>query len=83
MKATRTAVATALAAAFHAAGRCPSQGNKDQGNTRNALVSRRPARTTASSSCAGTSKMDAQADAWLSVPKGTCEKIGGGKLTSG
>jgi len=37
---------------------------------------------TAASSCAGTSKKDSQADAWISVPKGTCEKIVGGKLTS-
>jgi len=37
---------------------------------------------TANSSCAGTSKKDAQADAWLSVPKGVCEKIAGGKLTA-
>ena len=37
---------------------------------------------TAASSCAGTSKKDQQADAWISVPKGTCEKIVGGKLTS-
>ena len=36
---------------------------------------------TAKSSCAGTSKKDAQADAWVSVPKGACEKIVGGKLT--
>ena len=36
---------------------------------------------TATSSCAGTSKKDAQNDAWLSVPKGTSEKIVGGKLT--
>jgi len=36
---------------------------------------------TASSSCAGTSKKDAQVDAWLSVPKGTCEKIAGGRLS--
>ena len=36
---------------------------------------------TATSSCAGTSKKDAQNDAWLSVPKGTCEKIVGGRLT--
>lgn len=35
---------------------------------------------TASSSCAGTSKKDAQTDAWISVPKGTCEKITGGRL---
>ena len=38
---------------------------------------------TATSSCAGTSKKDAEASAWLSVPKGTCEKIVGGKLTKG
>ena len=37
---------------------------------------------TAKSSCAGTSKKDAQADAWISVPKGTCEKIIGGKLVA-
>ena len=37
---------------------------------------------TASSSCAGTSKKDAQTDAWLSVPKGACAKIVGGSLTS-
>jgi uncharacterized membrane protein len=37
---------------------------------------------TATSSCAGTAKKDAEASAWLGVPKGTCEKIVGGKLTS-
>ncbi len=37
---------------------------------------------TATSSCAGTSKRDAQKDAWLNVPKGTCEKISGGSLAS-
>jgi len=35
---------------------------------------------TAASSCAGTSKKDAQADAWLAVPAGTCVKIVGGSL---
>jgi len=30
---------------------------------------------TRSSSCAGTSKRDAQADAWVYVPEGTCGKI--------
>ncbi len=38
---------------------------------------------TATSSCAGTSKKDAQADAWLNVPKGVCGKISGGSLTKG
>ena len=37
---------------------------------------------TATSSCAGTSKKDAQADAWLTLPKGTCAKIAGGSLTA-
>lgn len=35
---------------------------------------------TASSSCAGSAKKDGQADAWIYVPKGTCEKIVGGTL---
>ena len=37
---------------------------------------------TATSSCAGTSKKDHEASAWLAVPKGTCDKIVGGSLTA-
>lgn len=37
---------------------------------------------TVTSACAGTSKQDGQKDAWLYVPKGTCEKIVGGSLTA-
>jgi uncharacterized membrane protein len=37
---------------------------------------------TATSSCAGTAKKDAQKDAWISVPKGTCAKIVGASLTA-
>jgi uncharacterized membrane protein len=33
---------------------------------------------TATTSCAGTSKKDQQADAWIAVPAGTCTKIVGG-----
>jgi uncharacterized membrane protein len=33
---------------------------------------------TANSSCAGTSKRNAQGDAWLYVPAGTCDKLVGG-----
>jgi len=33
---------------------------------------------TKTSSCAGTSTKDAQPDAWVFVPKGTCEKLVGG-----
>jgi len=35
---------------------------------------------TANSSCAGTSKRNAQADAWVYLPKGSCEKLVGGSL---
>lgn len=35
---------------------------------------------TATSSCAGSSKKDAQGDAYIALPKGTCEKIVGGSL---
>lgn len=35
---------------------------------------------TASNSCAGTTEADAQKDAWIYVPKGTCDKIVGGNL---
>jgi uncharacterized membrane protein len=35
---------------------------------------------TAGNSCAGQVKTDSQKDAWIYVPKGTCEKIAGGTL---
>lgn len=35
---------------------------------------------TASTSCAGTSRKDGQADAWIYVPVGTCERLVGGSL---
>ena len=38
---------------------------------------------TSSSACAGTAKKDGQKDAWLFLPKGTCEKIVGASLKSG
>ncbi len=36
---------------------------------------------TANSSCAGTSKRNAQGDAWVYVPKGTCDRLVNGSLT--
>jgi len=35
---------------------------------------------TATSSCAGTAKKDAQLDAWVGVPAGLCGKLVGGSL---
>lgn len=36
---------------------------------------------TSKSACAGTSKVDRDPEAWVLVPKGTCEKIAGGSVT--
>ncbi len=36
-----------------------------------------------SNSCAGTAKTDGAKDAWLYLPKGSCEKIVGASLTAG
>lgn len=38
---------------------------------------------TATSSCAGTSKVDGQKDAWILVPAGTCDKLAGGSTEAG
>lgn len=35
---------------------------------------------TSKSSCQGTSTKDRDPEAWIYVPKGTCDKIAGGKL---
>lgn len=37
---------------------------------------------TSKSACAGTAKMDGEKHAWILVPKGTCEKIVGGTVTT-
>ena len=81
MNTTRIAIATALAAAL-----VLPVAAQAQGNTEKCFGIAKAGKNdcqTATSSCAGTSKKDAQSDAWLSVPKGVCEKIAGGKLTSG
>jgi len=35
---------------------------------------------TANSSCAGTSRRNGQGDAWVYMPKGSCDKVVGGSL---
>jgi uncharacterized membrane protein len=37
---------------------------------------------TSKSACAGSATADRDAEAWILVPTGTCEKIAGGKLTN-
>ena len=81
MNSTRLAIASALAAALV----LPAATSQAQGNMEKCYGIAKAGKNdcqTATSSCAGTSKKDAEASAWLSVPKGTCEKIVGGKLKS-
>jgi uncharacterized membrane protein len=80
MNPNRLAIATALAAALVLPVAAQAQGNMEK--CFGIAKAGKNDCQTANSSCAGTSKKDAQSDAWLSVPKGVCEKIAGGKLTS-
>jgi len=81
MTATRVAVAAALAAAIAS----PALVVHAQGSMEKCYGIAKAGKNdcqTDHSSCAGTSKLDSQKDAWVSVPKGACEKIVGGSLTS-
>jgi uncharacterized membrane protein len=81
MSAIRVAIAAALAAAIAS----PAAVVHAQGNMEKCFGIAKAGKNdcqTDHSSCAGTSKMDGQKDAWLSVAKGACEKIVGGSLTS-
>ena len=81
MNTTRIAIASALAAALVLPAAVHAQGNMEK--CYGVSKAGKNDCQTAKSSCAGTSKQDSQADAWISVPRGTCDKIIGGKLTAG
>ena len=80
MKTTTLTIAAALSAALLLGAAAQAQGNIEK--CYGVAKAGKNDCQTASSSCAGTSKKDADAGAWLGVPKGTCEKIAGGKLSS-
>lgn len=77
---TTAIIAGALLAAIAVAGNVNAQEAKTEKCYGIAKAGQNDCQT-ATSSCAGTSKKDAQADAWLSVPAGACAKIVGGSLT--
>jgi uncharacterized membrane protein len=81
VKTTTTIIASALIAAIAAAGSASAQSAKTEKCFGIAKAGKNDCQT-ATSSCAGTSKKDSQADAWLSVPAGACAKIVGGSLTA-
>jgi uncharacterized membrane protein len=81
MTTTRVAIAAALAAAIAS----PAFVVHAQGKMEKCYGVAKAGKNdcqTDHSSCAGTSKNDGQKDAWISVPKGACEKIVGGSLNS-
>jgi uncharacterized membrane protein len=80
MTKTRIAIASALAAALVLPIAAQAQGNTEK--CYGVVKAGKNDCQTATSSCAGTSKKDAQADAWISLPKGACDKIVGGKLAA-
>lgn len=73
-------VASALAAALSMAATPAAQAADDNEKCYGIAKAGKNDCQTATSSCAGTSKTDAQADAWIYVPAGTCEKIVGATL---
>lgn len=81
MTSTRIAVASALAAALVLPASTQAQGNMEK--CFGVAKAGKNDCQTAKSSCAGTSKTDSQADAWISVPKGVCDKLVGGKTSAG
>jgi uncharacterized membrane protein len=80
MTTTRIAIASALAAALVLPAASQAQGNMER--CYGVAKAGKNDCQTATSSCAGTSKKDHEASAWLAVPKGTCEKIAGGSLSA-
>jgi uncharacterized membrane protein len=81
MTPTRIAIAAALAAALAVPVTVQAQGNMEK--CYGVAKAGKNDCQTAKSSCAGTSKADSQVDAWISVPKGVCDKLVGGKTTAG
>lgn len=79
MNPNRIAVATALAAALALPAAAQAQGNMEK--CYGVAKAGKNDCQTATSSCAGTSKRDNQADAFIAVPAGTCAKIVGGSPT--
>jgi uncharacterized membrane protein len=86
MNKTQTLVTTALAALI-AMGAMTSQTavaeeHKDMEKCYGVVKAGKNDCKTMSSACAGHSTTDAQPDAFIAVPKGTCERIAGGSLVA-
>ncbi len=86
MTASRALIASAVAAAFSLALGAAAQGGPapmpkyDHEKCFGIAKAGQNDCETKNSSCAGTSRRNAQGDAWIYVPKGTCGKIVNGSL---
>ncbi len=77
MNTTSTMIASAVIAAFSLAAGAAVAAEAKQEKCYGIVKAGKNDCQTASSSCAGTAKKDAQGDAWIYVPAGTCGKIVG------
>ena len=82
MTPTRLAIAAALAGALALPVAAEAQGRMPVEKCFGVSKAGQNDCQTETSSCAGTSKKDNQPDAWIAVPKGTCQKIVGGVVKS-
>ena len=80
MSNARIAIAAAVAAALAVPAAAQAQGSMEK--CYGVAKAGKNDCQTNTSSCAGTSKTDGQKDAWISLPKGACEKLVGGRLSS-
>ena len=85
MKNTNTIVTTALASlialgAMGAQTAFAAEDNKDMEKCYGVVKAGKNDCKTLSSACAGHSTTDAQPDAFVALPKGTCERLTGGSL---
>jgi uncharacterized membrane protein len=76
----RTAFATLLAIGFAAGAGQTLAAKSDTEKCAGIVKAGKNDCGTSKSSCAGTSKVDNDPEAWIIVPKGTCERITGGRV---
>ena len=77
MNANSLLIASAVAAALSLGGAAAQAQDAKQEKCYGVVKAGKNDCQTATSSCAGTSKKDAQGDAWIYVPAGTCAKLVG------
>jgi len=78
--AIRAAIASVIAVGFIGASQSALAAKGDMEKCTGVVKAGKNDCGTATHSCAGQSKADNEKGAWISVPKGTCEKVTGGSV---